>query len=208
MKLKKLSIATIRSWKPCYDPSKHLPEAFNGTVLDLLENKSIPFRDRLWCALRTSVVSEKLMRLFAIKAASTVEHLMKDPRSINALRVAERFLNDEATREELSVARRAYAAAYAAAARHAAYAYAAAARRRLRRLRRRRLRRRRRRRRRRLRRLRRRRRRRRRLAAAYAAAAAGRSKYQEKQIDLLVSLIVKGVETGDTVLEPEQKEAV
>jgi hypothetical protein len=228
-KLKRVNIHDIRSWQPCYDPNRHLPEDWTGDVLDILGNKGIPFRDRLWCAFRTALVSEKLIRLYAIKAAYTVEHLMRDERSRSALRTVEAYLNGRASHDELLVARRnayaaayayaadadayaadAYAAAYAyaadadayaadadaaayaayaadAAAAYAAYAaayadayaadadaYAAAA-----------------------------------YAAdadAYAAAYAGiqRQTHQEKQIDLLVSMIKKGVETGDSVLETEK----
>ena len=68
-------------------------------------------------------VTDRELRLIAVKCARQVQHLMKDERSINALDVAERFANGEATQEELTAARDA-----AAAAGDAAWAAAGAAR--------------------------------------------------------------------------------
>ena len=56
-------------------------------------------------------VTDRELRLIAVKCARQVQHLMKDERSINALDVAERFANGEATQEELTAARDAAAAA-------------------------------------------------------------------------------------------------
>ena len=77
-------------------------------------------------------VTDRELRLIAVKCARQVQHLMKDERSINALDVAERFANGEATQEELNAAgdaaRAAWAAAMAAgAAAGAAWAAAMAA---------------------------------------------------------------------------------
>ena len=49
-------------------------------------------------------VTDRELRLIAVKCARQVQHLMKDGRSINALDVAERFANGEATQEELNAA--------------------------------------------------------------------------------------------------------
>ena len=68
-------------------------------------------------------VTDRELRLIAVKCARQVQHLMKDERSINALDVAERFANGEATQEELTAA---WAAARAAA-RAASWAAAGAA---------------------------------------------------------------------------------
>jgi hypothetical protein len=68
-------------------------------------------------------VTDKQLRLIAVDCARQVQHLMTDQRSINALDVAERYANGEATYEELAAAR---AAAWAAA-RDAAWAAAGAA---------------------------------------------------------------------------------
>jgi len=118
--LRYFSIADIREWKPCYDPNRHLSEDFRGTALTILDNDKISFEDRMWVVLRTDLVSEKLMRLFAVWCARQVQHLMTDPRSTNALDVAEKFANGEATKEELDAARDAARAAAWDAARAAA----------------------------------------------------------------------------------------
>jgi len=89
--MKKFTINDIRSWKPCYDPSEHLPESWQGTALDILNDDSIPFKDRLWVIMRTDLVSERLMRRFAVWCARQVQHLMVDERSIHALDVAEAY---------------------------------------------------------------------------------------------------------------------
>ena len=80
----------------------------------------------LWVATRPSVLTDKELRLFAVFAARQVQHLMTDPRSIEAINVAEKYAQGKAAHDELVAAR---AAAYAAdAAAYAAYAAASAAR--------------------------------------------------------------------------------
>ena len=81
--------------------------------------------DALW-ALRCidNADNDKDLRLFAVWCASQVEHLMCDQRSTNALDVAERHANGQATNDDLDEA---WAAAWAAAgdaARDAAWATA------------------------------------------------------------------------------------
>ncbi|CFN82219.1 phage-related hypothetical protein [Bordetella pertussis] len=66
--------------------------------------------DALW-ALRCVPGVDRDARLFAVWCARQVEHLMTDQRSKDALDVAERFANGEATEEERAAAR---AAAWAA----------------------------------------------------------------------------------------------
>ena len=69
--------------------------------------------DALW-ALRCidNADNDKDLRLFAVWCASQVEHLMCDQRSTNALDVAERHANGQATNDDLDEA---WAAAWAAA---------------------------------------------------------------------------------------------
>ncbi len=62
------------------------------------------------------------LRLFAVRCARRVQHLMADPRSIAALNVAERHAKGEATDDELVTA---WAAAVAAVAADAAWDAAA-----------------------------------------------------------------------------------
>ena len=69
-----------------------------ATVLD-----SNGLDDALWC-LRSVKGHEREMRLFAGWCARRVGHLMTDERSLNALNVAERHANGEATDGELAAA--------------------------------------------------------------------------------------------------------
>jgi hypothetical protein len=67
----------------------------------------------LWFLAKADIkVPDKSLRLIAVRCAREVQHLMKDQRSIDALDVAERHANGEATDEELTAA---WAAADAAA---------------------------------------------------------------------------------------------
>lgn len=81
----------------------------------------------LWIASKVGVDTKKLTLAKAL-CAKTVIHLMKDERSIKAVKIAEKFGNGLATIKELNDAYAAYASAYAAyAATGAAYAAAGAA---------------------------------------------------------------------------------
>ena len=60
-------------------------------------------------------LSDKQLRLFAVRCARRVQHLMTDPRSIAALDAAERHTNGQATDEELKVTWDAADAAWASA---------------------------------------------------------------------------------------------
>ncbi len=83
------------------------------SLISILETNG--FNDALWC-LRCNREWDRDSRLFAVWCARQVQHLMIDERSINALDVAERFANGNATQEELAAARdAAWAAARAAA---------------------------------------------------------------------------------------------
>lgn len=128
MTLRTFTIADIRSWEPCYDPGKHLPEDWKGTALDLLRLQRIPAGDRLWVVLRDGIIADKTLRLFAVWCAREALKLVDnpDPRSVAACDVAERYAMGEATAAELKAA--AWAAADAAwdAARAARAAWAAA----------------------------------------------------------------------------------
>ena len=70
--------------------------------------------DCLWC-LRAVDGYDREFRLFAVWCARQVQHLMTNQRSIDALDVAERYANGEATDKDLSAAWAAWAAARAAA---------------------------------------------------------------------------------------------
>ena len=126
-RMKTFTIADIRSWTPCYDPSKHLPENWSGTVLDILNHETVSPQDKLWVVCREDLIDAKTLRLFAVWCVRQVEHLMTDDRSKQALDVAERFAYGKATKYELAAAADAADAAAAAAAAYAARAAAAAA---------------------------------------------------------------------------------
>ena len=81
----------------------------------------------LWVATRPSVLTDKKLRLFAVFCARQVQHLMTDPRSIEAIDVAEKYAQDKASDDELAAARSAasYASASYASAAYAAYEAAA-----------------------------------------------------------------------------------
>jgi hypothetical protein len=78
----------------------------------------------VWVATRQGVVDDQTLRLFGVFCARSVEHLMTDQRSRDAIDVAERFAKGEATAEELSAAWSAASAAARAAASAAARAAA------------------------------------------------------------------------------------
>jgi hypothetical protein len=59
--------------------------------------------DALWCC-RVEPQHSKEWRLFAVRCARSVQHLMKDPRSLAALDVAERHANGLARDAELEAA--------------------------------------------------------------------------------------------------------
>ena len=89
-------------------------------MADILEQMGLD--DALFC-LRSLPEYDREWRLFAVWCVRQVEHLLTDQRSKDALDVAERYANGEATKDELLAARE----AARAAAREAAWAAARAA---------------------------------------------------------------------------------
>ena len=129
MMLPVFTIANIRSWNPCYDPTRYLPADWQGTALDILAVEDCPARDRLWVVLREESIDAQALRLFAVWCARQALALIDnpDPRSVAAVDMAERFANGEATSEELAAAWYAARAAASDAASDAAGAAAWAA---------------------------------------------------------------------------------
>ena len=125
--MKTFTIADIRSWSPCYDPNRYLPEDWSGTALDILKHSDIPAQDKFWVVCRESLIDDKTLRLFAVWCARQVEHLLTDERSKNAINVAEKYANGDATNEDLTAAWAAARAAARAAASDAAWDAASAA---------------------------------------------------------------------------------
>ncbi|OMR16947.1 hypothetical protein AQ719_16015 [Burkholderia pseudomallei] len=82
----------------------HLRHDAEIPLLDILKSNGLD--DALW-VLHCILDADRDMRLFAVWCARQVEHLMEDQRSKDALNVAERFVNGEATDEERDAARNA-----------------------------------------------------------------------------------------------------
>ena len=129
--MKTLTWADFAEHRPCYNPAEKYGE-WDGTILDLMQHPKIPNYDKIWAFTRDGIVDDKTLRLFAVGCARRAQHLMTDERSINALDVAERYANGNATKDELYAALAAAEAAAwdvaLAAARYAAWdaAWAAA----------------------------------------------------------------------------------
>lgn len=104
MELKTLTIDDIRSFHPCYDPSRYLPEDWRGTVVDILRVTDCPAQDRIWVA--TNLLDNRTNRLFAVWCERQALARIKNPdlRSVAACDVAERFANGQATLAELEAA--------------------------------------------------------------------------------------------------------
>jgi hypothetical protein len=58
----------------------------------------------LWIATRAGVLTDKELRLFAVFCARQNLHLLTDQRSIDAIDIAEKYANGEATKKELAAA--------------------------------------------------------------------------------------------------------
>ena len=107
----------IREHSPCHEGWTKLLKHLGKTQAD---DEPLPYAviarsngidDALWCC-RAEPDQWKIWRLFAVWCARQVEYMMEDERSKNALNVAERHANGEATDDELTAA---WAAARAAA---------------------------------------------------------------------------------------------
>lgn len=105
----KTTLNKIRSHSPCADGWEKLLRHLGKTqaddepldLLTVLDSNGLD--DTFWC-FRAVEGCNKEMRLYAVWCAKQVQHLMKDPRSIDALDVAERFANGTASNEELAAA--------------------------------------------------------------------------------------------------------
>lgn len=116
----------IRAHSPCREGWTKLLRHLGKTEAD---DEPLPFStivasngldDALWCC-RAEPQHDREWRLFAVWCARQVQHLMTDPRSLDALDVAERYANGAATQNELTAAQdAAWAAARHTTARHAA----------------------------------------------------------------------------------------
>ena len=105
-KLPTITVADIRGWKPCFDPTEYVAEDWQGTALDVLRVNECPAEDRLWVVLRDQCIDARTLRLFAVLCARRALAQLDnpDPRSVTACDVAERYANGEATAKELEAA--------------------------------------------------------------------------------------------------------
>ncbi len=128
----KTTLNKIREHSPCTNGWTKLLNNLGKTKADdeplaittILDSNGID--DALWC-LRAVDGYQKEMRLYAVDCARSVQHLLTDKRSIDAIDVAERHAHGQATDAELNAARAA-AGTVARAARADAWAAASAAR--------------------------------------------------------------------------------
>ena len=105
-----ISLNEIREHKPCADGWETLLDHLGKTKADdvrfpltvVLDSNGLD--DALWCC-RCLPQYDREWQLFAVWCARQVQHLMTDQRSVDALDVAERYANGEATVEELTSAR-------------------------------------------------------------------------------------------------------
>ena len=106
----KTTLNKIKAHHPCIQGWKQLLKHLGKTkaddeplsLLTILDSNGLD--DAIWC-MRAIDGRDKEIRLYAVWCARQVQHLIKDPRSLVALDVAERFANGEATVEELDAAR-------------------------------------------------------------------------------------------------------
>ena len=104
------TLTAIRKHQPCESGWIKLLKNLGKTkadddplsILKVLESNGLD--DAIWC-LRAVEGCEKEIRLYTVRCARQAQHLMTDPRSLNALDVAEAFANGQATKEELDAAR-------------------------------------------------------------------------------------------------------
>ena len=123
----KTTLNKIRKHGPCQDGWSKLLKHLGKTQADdeplklttIIESNGLD--DALWC-LRAVDGHDREIQLYAAWCARQVQHLLKDKYSIEALDVAERYANGDATEEERAAvwaavwdtARAAAAAAWAA----------------------------------------------------------------------------------------------
>jgi hypothetical protein len=127
-KLKLYTVSDIRKCDPCYDPVERglCAEDWQGTAVDVLKAEHVSTEDRIW--LVSHWLDDRTARLFAcwcvrntpLADGRVVWDLLTDERSRNAVEVAERYADGNATLKELTAARVAAWDAAGAAARTAA----------------------------------------------------------------------------------------
>ena len=114
----KTTLNAIRKHEPCADGWEKLLTYLGKTKADdeplaittIIDSNGLD--DAIWC-LQAVEGYDKEIRLYAVWCARQVQHLLTDQRSLDALDVAERYANGDATDAELTAARdAAWAAAW------------------------------------------------------------------------------------------------
>ena len=105
--------------------AKDIIKKFNPcqSAIDWLEDRTVEEMVKdchrgdwlIWLASKTKI-DLKTLTLAKVKCVRTVQHLMTDKRSLDALDIAEKFANGDASKDELTVANAVAYTAYAAAA--------------------------------------------------------------------------------------------
>ena len=116
----KTTLNKIREHRPCTSGWEKLLSYLGKTkaddeplsLLTILDSNGL--NDALWC-LRAVEGYDREIRLYAVWCARQAQHLLTDQRSLDALDVAERYANGEATEKEMDAARSAAASATPAA---------------------------------------------------------------------------------------------
>lgn len=93
--MKTVTMKDIRSWFPCHDPNKFLPEDWSGTILDALEDERIPTQHILWCLSKDVLIDQGIGRRFAAWCAAEALFITNftDKRSWAAIEAAINFSN-------------------------------------------------------------------------------------------------------------------
>jgi len=133
-----ITVSQIMAWGPCPKWPKERVRRVIGrgrTIEQILRARRIPHADRIWVACHKGAVSDRVLRLFACDCAERALRRERragrepDPRSWEAVRVARRYADGDATAAELAAAGAvagAVAEAAASSAARAAAAWAAA----------------------------------------------------------------------------------
>ncbi len=130
--MKTITYADIKAFGPCYDPNKHIPETWTGTLVDILKMTGVPAKDKLWAVVRHQFMSDRQLHLYGLACARMSESNSTDPRVKVCNDTTEAYLKGEATKEQLNAAAESAESAaestrYAAAESAARYAAAESA---------------------------------------------------------------------------------
>ena len=113
--MERITVSDILKHGPCKNWTEEMIRAKIGngkTLLQILQMRSVPVQDRIWCVER--FLTDEENRAFAIWCARQCKTNISEIKTY--IDVIERFYNGDATQEELSAAdRAAYREAYSAA---------------------------------------------------------------------------------------------